>query len=65
MAEKICLDTDVCIDIINGESRAEKLRSLIIDKVANFLTNASLISFDGNFNKKHFSKVKGLKLLDF
>ncbi|MBI4452038.1 type II toxin-antitoxin system VapC family toxin [Candidatus Woesearchaeota archaeon] len=124
MAEKICLDTDVCIGIINGESRAERLRSLIfdseifvvsvtvfelylrldnLDKIANFLANASLISFDGNsaiqasniykelkskgaiidfrdvliassamannctlatFNKKHFSKISNLKLLD-
>ena len=26
MAEKICLDTDMCIAIINGDSRAEKFR---------------------------------------
>ena len=124
MAEKICLDTDVCIGIINGEPRVEKLRGLIfdaevfvasvtvfelylrltnLDKVANFLANASLISFDSRcavqasniykelkskgaiiefrdvfiassaminscalatFNNKHFSKIKGLNLLN-
>lgn len=27
MAEKICLDTDICIAIINGEDRANKFRA--------------------------------------
>ena len=127
MAEKICLDTDICIAIINGDARAEKfrmaaasadlylssatvfelyLRKTNLEKVTEFLSNfkqavlpldqncaieSSLIYKDleryGNmlefrdifiasasilhncklasFNKKHFSKIKGLELLNF
>lgn len=125
MAEKVCLDTDVCIDILNAESRVEKLRNLIfdayvfvasitafelylrttnLDQIINFLRNTRIISFDetcaikasdihkelkskgkllefrdifiassamvnncalATFNRKHFSKINNLELLDF
>ena len=127
MAEKICLDTDICVAIINGEDRAENFRDAAIDselfltsvtvfelylrktrldKVSEFLNNFNLyvlpldqncalisseihkdlekkgsiiefrdifiasIAINNNctlatFNKKHFSKIKNLQLLDF
>lgn len=124
MAEKVCLDTDVCIDILNSQPRVEPLRNVILDseifvasitvfelylratnlgQINDFLKNGNIISFDENcavqasniykelkskgslmefrdifiasaaivnncklatFNKKHFSKIKDLELLD-
>jgi len=124
MAEKVCLDTDICIDILNSRARVEPLHDIILDseiyvtsitvfelylratnlnQVSNFLKNGNIISFDENcavqasnihkelksigklmefrdifiasiamvnncklvtFNKKHFSKIKDLELLD-
>ena len=126
MAEKICLDTDVCIAIINGEQRAENfrqaavnvdlylssitifelyLRKTKLEKITEFLSNfrlavlpldensaikssqifksleksGSLVEFRdvftasiavsnnckfATFNKKHFSKISELKLLE-
>ncbi len=52
MAEKICLDTDVCIAILNGEERAEK-----------FLNNSSSSEIYSTFNQKHFLRMPNLKLL--
>ena len=31
MGEKVCLDTDVCIDILNSQPRVEALRNVILD----------------------------------
>ena len=31
MGEKVCLDTDVCIDILNSQPRVEALRNEILD----------------------------------
>ena len=124
MAEKVCLDTDVCISIIKGESKAGIVSDLIgtgrlfvaavtifelylrkenLDRVINFLDGIYVLDFNNDcavkassiskelkskgitieirdifiastaivnycvlatFNKKHFSKIKGLELLE-
>lgn len=124
MAKKICVDTDVCISILNGEERANQFRDPLalaelfvssitafelnmrtnkLDDVAGFLNKLNIVDFDGKcvmeasltykklkakglmidfrdlfiassaianslhlatFNKKHFSNIENLKLID-
>ncbi len=125
MGKKVCLDTDICIAILNADARAEKFREASADAelfassisvfelylrkenlniVSNFLNNLPILHFNkecaikasevykvlekqgkllefrdifiasiaivnncnfATFNKKHFSRIKELKLLDF
>jgi len=124
MAEKICLDTDICIAVMKGEPKAENLSDLIgsgklfvtsitvfelylrkenLHEVASLLNGIFVLNFDeecaikasavqkelkakgaaldfrdifiasaslvnncslATFNKKHFSRIKDLRLLD-
>lgn len=125
MAEKVCLDTDVCISIIKGINKTDKISDLIgdgklfassvtifelylrrenLEEVADFLNGIFVLDFNedcakkasniekelkakgitieirdifiastaiinnctlATFNKKHFSNINNLKLLEF
>ena len=76
MAEKVCLDTDVCIAIIKGEPKAEKVSDIkkelkskgnIIEIRDIFIASTAINNncILATFNKKHFSKINELKLLSF
>ena len=66
MAEKICLDTDVCIGIIKGEPRAEKVSDLI---GSGELFVASITIFELYLRKEKLQEIgdflDGILVLDF
>ena len=66
MAEKICLDTDVCIDIIKGEPRAEKASDLI---GSGELFVASITVFELYLRKEKLHEIEdfldGIIVLEF
>ena len=55
MAEKICLDTDACIAILNNENRAESLTTIIANRTV-FVT--SITVFELHLRKINLDKVK-------
>lgn len=57
MAEKVCLDTDICIAVLNGEKRVEDFRKVLTDSE---LFTTSITVFELYLRDYNLDKIIGL-----